>query len=143
MTPSNTTCPKAIQRGDTLTFPFQVTVDPILGTLGTCIPNKLPPDLVPQALTGWQLWFTLKLYYSDPDSQAVAQLDNMTLGGVTVTSAHQGLAKAVVPNTVTQTFPDGPVTLYYDIQAKDPAGNVTTLESGTTTVGPDVTRRTT
>ena len=129
-------------RGDSLIFAFQVGRDLTTGELSSHPVMQLPPGSVPQDLTGFRIWFTAKTTYVDPDLRAVAQLDNLAIGGVTVTNAVQGIAIVNMPAIKTAGFPDAAVMLYYDIQTKDGAGNIKTTENGSVTVFPDVTRAT-
>jgi hypothetical protein len=130
-------------RGDSMALFFQVVRDLASQQIFTApTPGIPPPNSVPVNLTGYQLWFTAKKHSLDPDSQAVAQLDNMSIGGIVITLAVNGTGTATMQPAATFNFPDGPVRLLYDLQAKDPTGLVTTIESGTLTVVPDTTRRT-
>ena len=133
------------RRGDSLVFTFQIVKNLATGQLMTVIesgtiPPNFPPNSVPQDVTGFTVWFTLKRTTVDPDSQAVAQLDNVNIGGVTISNYAQGQGTVVVGPQATTNFPDGRVHLVYDIQVKDLGGNITTVESGTYCIGPDVTR---
>lgn len=94
----------------------------------------------PLNLTDAKIWFTAKNNYVDPDNQAAIALDNAALGGITVTDVARGLARVDIAPIKTRSFPDGPVRVVYDVQVKDAAGFVTTVESGTLTVYPDVSR---
>jgi len=111
-------------RGDTLTFELALTN---------------PKTGAPLDITGAKIWFTAKNNYVDPDNQAVIALDTVS-GGVAITDAVRGLARVDVPPLATRSFPDGPVKTVYDVQIKDAAGIVTTVESGTLKVWPDVSR---
>lgn len=95
----------------------------------------------PQNITGWAVWFTAKDSYGIPDSQAQIRLGNvLPLTGITITSAPEGKLQVVVPPSATLNFPDTPAKLFYDVQVRDGAGKVFTVELGTLTVRPDVTR---
>jgi hypothetical protein len=114
-------------RGDTLAFQVQVFQSP-------------PFNTVPQNLTGWTLWFTVKFNTQDPDNIAVFQGTNLTNPpGVTINNYAQGLATPSMPPVSTRGFPDGVTSLFYDVQAMDPSGNIYTVEAGTVDVLPDVT----
>lgn len=91
-----------------------------------------------QDITGWFMWFTAKYAYPDPDSCAVTQ--RTTTDGIVFTDPANGKATITVPPLATRNFPDGRVTLVYDVQVKDLSGAIWTVESGTLTVAPDVTR---
>lgn len=96
---------------------------------------------VPQDITLGKLWFTAKYTYVDPDIRAVSQLTSPA-SGVVFTFPTAGKAVATMPPTATMNFPDGPVKLVYDVQYKDSFGIVSTVDTGTITVYPDVTRTT-
>lgn len=127
-------------RGDTLQIQTQVVRDAVSGQLSTCVPNQLPPGAVPQDLTGYHVQFTAKYFDPDPDNKAVFLLDNQGLGGVTILDVTLGKVQAVGQPIATIAFPDGDVPLVYDVQLVDGGGVVTTVETGTLTVSPDVTR---
>ena len=94
-------------------------------------------------VTGWTFWFTAKYALPNPDKQAAMAQDNISSGGnggITLVQPTLGQALVQVQPSVTLQYPDGPVCLDYDIQAKDPSGVVTTVEFGKLTVWPDVTR---
>ena len=118
-------------RGDTFIFQVQVLQPPAGAPPGT------PP--VPTNITGWFLWFTAKYTYVDPDSRAVSALTSAS-SAVTITQPVSGTVVITMPPIATYAFPDGPVKLVYDVQGKDTSGNIYTIETGTITVYPDVTR---
>ena len=118
-------------RGDTFVYDTQL-MNPLPG------PTQ---GKVPQNLTGWTLWFTAKYQAVDADQNAVIQQDNATVGGVVVVGpATNGNIAVTAAPLSTRGFPDAPVTLVYDIQGKDGSGRIFTMETGTLTVAPDVTR---
>lgn len=94
----------------------------------------------PVNLDGSKLWLTAKWYVSDPDNMAVIALTSETSGGIVFDPLVRGRAVATIQPISTRAFPDGPVTLQYDVQMKDVTGKVTTVERGTLTVTPDITR---
>lgn len=115
-------------RGDTLTIDLVIT-DPKTGS--------------PLNLTGCKIWFTCKGNVALPDNQSTIALDTVLVSGngsVTITDAPRGLATVVVYPIATRALPDGPVVLQYDIQIKQGTGELSTIEFGTVTVFPDVTR---
>lgn len=93
----------------------------------------------PLNLTGAKIWFTAKYNYVDPDERAAIRLNTVD-GGVVITDALRGLARIDIEPIHTRAFPDGIVRLVYDVQVKDASGFVTTIESGTLKVFPDVSR---
>jgi hypothetical protein len=114
-------------RGDTLEVPFQAMSK-----------DETP---VPVDITGAKVWFTVKYNYGDPDSLAVSAFDSVVDPlNVVITTALQGIGKAILPAIATRAFPDGDVTCIYDIQMKTAAGAISTIKSGTILVHPDVTR---
>jgi len=121
-----------MRRGDSLIFPVQVV--------------KTTPggSMAPQDLTGWFLWCTIKRTVSDPDPLAVAQVttapSSVPAGGsLALLVATAGQAQVSIPPIATRGFPDGRVRLVYDVQGKDGAGNIFTVEVGEIEVEPDVT----
>lgn len=111
-------------RGDSLVFGVQVIRDGI-----------------PQDISGWRMWCTVKYFVQDPDNRAVVQLDSTTTG-IDFTDPPIGKAEIAMPASATLFFPDGVVSLVYDVQVKDLLGRIFTVESGTIAVSPDVTRAT-
>jgi|ERR1700722_10422018 len=129
-------------RGDTIVIDTQVLEPPVAG-----LPVQNPPTLVPANITGWFFWITIKYYYSDPDSLAVAQCNSTpastpTGGGVTITNALNGQLEGIIPPAATLNFPDSIVECVYDIKAKttDSIPRFFTVETGTIVVRPNVTR---
>lgn len=113
---------RQMYRGDTFVFDVQV------------VKNNVPQDI-----TGWTMWFTAKYSYPDQDSQAAVQ--QSTGDGIAYTFPLAGKAEITVAPIKTRGFPDGPVTLVYDVQVKDLLGSIFTVDAGTLLVIPDVTRR--
>jgi hypothetical protein len=116
-----------MSRGDTLQLAIQVLQD----------------NGAPQNLTGFTVWFTAKYTVYDADLRSVFALDNISPGGnggVVLTFPTIGEFTVTGPAVATQGFPDGVVTLVYDVQVEDASGNLTTVETGTLAVNPDVTR---
>lgn len=122
---------REMYRGDTLIFPVQVVQVP-----AGAAPGSLP---VPQNVSGWTFWCTGKRHYSDPDSRAVWQVTTDG-GGIAIVNAAAGMAQIVIPASATLNFPDADDVVVYDVQARDLNGDVFTVERGTVTVHPDVTR---
>lgn len=116
-------------RGDSLSFAMAL-INPATGA--------------PLDLTGAKIWFTAKNNYVDFDSLAVIALNTATASGngaITIlTPATSGNARVDINPIATRAQPDGAVKLVYDVQVKDASGFVTTVESGTLTIIPDVTR---
>jgi hypothetical protein len=100
------------------------------------------PVKIPQDLTGAKVWFTAKRYFTDPDNQAVSQVDSVGGGVVIVNPPVSGQIVVTLPFQATVGFPDSDVVLIYDIQIRTSGGLVLTLERGTLTVSPDATRAT-
>lgn len=111
-------------RGDTLLLDVQVKK------------NGVPVDI-----TGWKVWFTVKRNFPDADNNAVYQANSTDgSGDVTITSSTQGKVTVRMPALKTFAFPDGMTKLIYDVQTKDASGVTATVDVGTVTVSPDVTR---
>ena len=86
-------------------------------------------------ITGWTIFFTLKLNKSDTDANAKLKKD------VTVhTVPLEGKSEIVLANTDTNDLTVG--KLYYDIQVKKASGQVLTVAWGTIPILEDITRRT-
>lgn len=81
-------------------------------------------------LSGCRVLFTLKINPTDADASAVALLDNLTLGGVTVAKPATGVANIVVPASATYNLPPIQIRLYYEIWVKDSLGNEFRTENG-------------
>lgn len=128
-----------MKRGDSLVFTRQVVRDAITNVLSTvAIGDPIPPGCVPQDITGYFFWFTAKFNTQDPDIRAVSQLTT-TGGGVTLPNPGYGYLMVNMPPVATRGFPDGPVDLFFDIQAKPPSGIISTVDDGSIRVTPDVT----
>jgi hypothetical protein len=130
-------------RGDTTVIELQVLVNVLTGALVSIGPlDQFPPGYAPANITGWRVEYTAKYYVQDPDNQAVWQGDNETLGGIVLTEALIGKFTITQPGSTTAQFPDGPVALVTDVKAKNVASTpvTTTVDSGTLTVLPSVTR---
>lgn len=130
-------------RGDDEVLQRQVLVNVVTGALATIAPgDPFPPSFAPQNITGWRIVATTKFHVQDPDSQAVWQGDNAALGSIVLTEPLVGKFVATQPALATRSFPDGPVVLVYDIKGKNatPPTWTETLEEGTLTVEPSVTR---
>lgn len=112
-------------RGDTAYLDFTVTV------AGAA-----------QDITGWELWFTAKRRIGDGDADAVI-LKNSLGSGVTILNAALGTASVTLSPADTASLLPEAVRLYADIQGKDGAGHVFTLDAFTFTIRGDVTRTTT
>lgn len=97
-------------------------------------------------LTGAKLWFTAKVALSDADP-GVFQLDTATgavaAGEILIESpAANGKVTVKLNTAATSSVPDAGVTWFYDVQLKESTGVITTLETGTLRVEPDVTKAT-
>lgn len=97
-------------------------------------------------LTGAKLWFTAKAALSDADP-GVFQLDTATgavaAGEILIESpASNGKVTVKLNTAATSAVPDAGVTWFYDVQLKESTGVITTLETGTLRVEPDVTKAT-
>jgi len=124
-------------RGDTFVFDVQVLRVPPGSPRGT---QPLPVNI-----TGWYMWWTLKSHYGDPDNQAIAQSTSTPSstpagGGITFTLPLVGKAEITMASLATRQFPDGNTKLVYDVQVRDPSGNIFTVERGILVVSPDVTQ---
>ena len=136
-------------RGDTWQLYFQVVQDIDTGRYyttashprGPTLPGIPPPGSVPVNITGWKFWHTVKRHSLDPDLQAIWQ-GTSDGGQIIIVAAVVGRGTSTMPPQATVGFPDGDVALLYDLQIKDVAGNVFTIESSTVVVHPDVTRAT-
>lgn len=106
-----------VKRGDTI----ELAIGPILKS-----------DLSVQNITGYTVKFTAKYRLSDSDVQAPLFADG------TIVDGPAGTAKVVVSNSQTAAL-DPPVTLYWDVQLRDPTGATKTVDSGKLYVEQDVT----
>jgi hypothetical protein len=135
--------PRKMRRGDTLFIKLQIFRDLNSGELSAIDqgdPYPIGPKggpMVPQDLTGFQrVLFTMKNFYADPDNRAIAQLDELALGGITITIATAGLLTIAVPPSTTGAFVDTVTTCIYDVRTKDATGNVQTVDAGTVEIDP-------
>lgn len=130
-----------MRRGDTLGFSCQAIRNVPIGKYGTLWSgvDRMPSDCVPVDLTGWRVIFTAKHELPDWDNQAVWQLDNQALGGVTTTGV-LGIIQVVGSSMNTLGFGDGEVRLVYDLKGVDSSGNTWTFDVAGIRVLPSVTR---
>jgi hypothetical protein len=135
---------RKMYRGDTLFF-----LDALWQDVGTqqifSIPvtdplTPPPGNSVPYNLTGVHITVTIKNYVPDPDAAAIMQLDNQTLGGVSLISAVQGTFSVQGPAQATIGMDDSDIPLQLDIQIKTMAGAIFTVERGKLIIVPDITR---
>lgn len=130
-------------RGDSFTYLVQIFYNSTTGKLLSQAQGlPTPAGFAPLNISGGKLWFTAKNNYADPDTRAVFQLSSNG-GGIVFTSPNSGLATIQSTPDVTNTFPDSPTELHYDVQYRDANGVVTTTETGILIVKPDLTRTTT
>jgi len=98
----------------------------------TRLVNNVP---TPVDLTGAEIWFTIKRYFTDADPGIV----QLTVGsGIVVAVPSSGLATATVPNTTTPPIVS-PASLVYDVKLKEADGTYTIPIFGPFTVKPAVT----
>jgi hypothetical protein len=133
---------RSVFRGDSLVFSDAVWQDVTTKFMFTVPVGALPPpNSVPTNLDGARVVFTAKSYVTEPDNIAVWQLDTGVLGGVTLADNTASGAFYVKGDPIrSRGFADGPVDLVYDIQVMTQDGIITTVEAGTLTVIPDVSR---
>lgn len=98
----------------------------------------------PYNLVGCTLWFTIKRNRADADADAAARL-YWVHGGASagINVATPGLGVATIKLTQAQTGAMTNVGYVYDLQLKDAAGDVWTVDEGTFGVRLDVTQRVT
>jgi len=116
------------------------TLDPIFRGDDVYLDGTITKNGTAQDITGCTLWFTLKASKSDPDSAAILQ--KTTGSGITVTNAAGGIYNVRINNSDLASL-TVPKTFYWDVQIKDSANIVQTVDSGTLTVNLDITVRTT
>lgn len=86
-------------------------------------------------------WFTGKLAYAYADNLAIISRTLVPVGGISlIAPTSLGQLLVIMDPLQTRGLPDGPVKLVYDCQVKDAAGLIFTVDAGTLTVLPDVTR---
>lgn len=100
-----------------------------------------PSLLLPINMTAGKAWFTAKRSVTDVDASAAIALSTAT-AGVAILNALGGQLQVTIPAAATVALPDDSVVLVYDVQVKDAAGVVTTVQWGKLTVDADVTRAT-
>ena len=84
-------------------------------------------------ITGWTVYFTVKLSYMDADADAKITKDITTHYDPT-----NGQTKITLLTTDTDI---DPANYYYDIQAKKAAGDIFTVMAGRIEILSDITRR--
>lgn len=116
-----------MKRGDTLKFKTIVRIDDVVVDI-----------------TGWKVWYTVKQSYAELDANATFRADTTdATGAVAITNGPAGEITVKMPPSATFGMADTDVTLYYDVQVKNLDDEVSTVDSGTIVVSPDVTRATT
>ena len=93
-----------------------------------------------QSLATGILWLTAKRQIRDADADAIFQLNNSTLGGITVLDAAAGTARVTIPPEATEGLPDRETLLFLDLVWVDGSAKPHTCQKGTLTVYPDVMR---
>ncbi len=87
-----------------------------------------------------KVWFTVKYWLRDQDVYALAA-PTLANGGIVGRDAPtSGHVRVTIAASVTQYIADGTTKLYYDLQVKDAAAHVSTVERGLFLVDPDVSR---
>jgi hypothetical protein len=114
-------------------------------TRGDTWEAELPITLASGSLTGCRITMTIKRRFSDADAAAVCQIDNGTIGGITIVQplAPIAIIGATLTDEQTAAFPAK--SLVADVQLELPDGTVRTVKGldPTFPVRADVTRRTT
>ncbi len=109
-------------RGDTKYFDLEI------------IKNGLPVDL-----TGGKIWLSGVRNLGDSSYVFQKHSDN---NGIDITDPSGGLATAVLIPSDTSSLPSEVVTVHYDVQIKELDGTISTVQTGTLTISPDVTLET-
>lgn len=107
----------ALPRGDTRDYEINIT-----------------KNGVPENITGWVFFFTVKIDYNQTDDQAAIK-KNIT------SHIDPENGKSFIPLTTNDTDID-PGLYWYDIQAKKPNGSILTLAIGRLPITMNITRRT-
>ena len=92
-------------------------------------------------LTGCALWLTAKSQITDADPAAVFQLSTGA-GSISITSAINGQAQAVISPADTDSMPYARKKIDFDLQLKTSDGEYWTIAKGVFVVDPNITRRT-
>lgn len=88
-------------------------------------------------LTGAKVWMSAKTSHTATDF--VFQKDTAGLGGIVITNAVGGLATVTLSPSDTSGLPPTTIKLVFDVQVKSASGLISTVQTGTLTVTPDVT----
>lgn len=94
----------------------------------------------PADLTGATVWFTAKRNLTDPDVDAVIQVESPTDITIFDQTTNRGQAQVNVPASVTAVLTEQQLQLFYDVQIKFATGRVATVDFGTLVITPDVTQ---
>ena len=119
-----------MHRGDSAVFELAVATPP--ATYGA---TPVPVDL-----TGASARFTAKRRLADLDAAAV--IAKASPAGVVITDGPGGLLEVRLAAEDTDGL-EAPVTLHYDVQVRDVAGQVRTVDAGYLVIRPDVTQAST
>jgi hypothetical protein len=138
----STTVNRELRRGDSLFFLDSAWKDLTTEDIFT-VPagQQPPPNSAPVDLTGAKIWFTVKNAVNDPDRAAVVSLFTPSSGVAVLIAAQGTFSVTGDPNTFAA-YGDMPVDFVFDLQLKEASGRITTIETGTLVVTPDVTRAT-
>lgn len=122
------TTERTMTRGDTIEIEYTLT-DPDTGA---------PVDL---GAAGVKVWFTVNPTIPKLATDPVLFQGTLVSGAITIVGlGTSGMILVTIPATTTQFLTDGIEKLYYDLQLKDGAGRVRTVEKGLFRVWPDITR---
>lgn len=103
------------------------------------IPITVRRSGAPVSLTGWHLMVKVMANLTDPDDACVSLLDNLELGGVTLSAqagSTLGQATGVMPPSATLSMPNVQTSVHYEVWSRDTAGNITREDNGTITLMP-------
>ena len=97
-------------------------------------------DGSPKDLSGATLYFTLKNFYNELDSNAIAQLSSPS-DGIQITNPSIGAATVTLPPIYTSRLVgDGPILTVFDVKCIDPFGIESIPESAKLLIKPAASR---
>ena len=113
--------------------PARYNVDLVRGDTKTFVLNFTSDGTTPIDITGWTIYYTVKMCLGDDDADALIRKIITTH-----TDPTNGKTEIILNNSDTQNLPTE--TLWHDIQVKDTDDKINTIAAGQLNIITDVTR---
>lgn len=96
-------------------------------------------DSTPIDISGWDIWMTVKSNPMDDDEDAIIAIDPTDVSKI---DSGDGVVDTAIISISSTQNTINPATYFFDIQAKDDSGKITTLQKAKYVVETDITQRT-